>query len=158
MLLLLPLTGAYISDQVLSTITGMSITLFKFDFIKLDKYFEFIYSFYEYLAIGQSNASLSQIGINSGNVILNNFKLFIFFTLLILLHIWLLPCFVYWRKSSKVNWWTKLFNFIYKVMTFAIYVRLILQAYLLLLLSSISSIINLIMKLDKSRKLSILIV
>ena len=87
MLLLLPLTGAYISDQVLSTITGMSITLFKFDFIKLDKYFEFIYSFYEYLAISQSNASLSQIGINSGNVILNNFKLFIFFTLLIFLHI-----------------------------------------------------------------------
>ena len=139
MLLLLPLTGAYISDQVLSSITGMSITLFNFDFIKLDKYYEFINSFYEYFAIAQSNASLSQIGINSGNVILNNLKLFIFFALLILLHIWLLPCFAYWRKSSKVNWWTKLFNYIFKVMTFAIYVRLILQSYLLLLLSSISN-------------------
>ena len=141
MLLLLPLTGAYISDQVLFTITGMSMALFSFDFLKLEKISIFYYLF-DFLKIIQLNKNLTEIGINSGNTIINWFKLFCIIVIFILLQLVFIPINLKWRKSVKSKYWIKLNNFLFKFMTFSIYIRLLLQAYIMILLSSLSQIVD----------------
>ena len=141
MLLLLPLTGAYISDQVLFTITGMSMALFSFDFLKLEKISIFYYLF-DFLKINQLNSNLTKIGINSGNTIINWFKLFWMIGIFIFLHWVFIPINLKWRKSVKSKCWVKLNNFVFKFMTFSIYIRLLLQAYIMILLSSLSQIVD----------------
>ena len=54
--------GAYVSDGVFSLITGLNISLFDFNFIKIEE-ISFFKQFYSYLSIEQTNISLNRIGI-----------------------------------------------------------------------------------------------
>ena len=123
LLLLLPLTGAYISDQVLFTITGMSMALFSFDFLKLEKIPTFNYLF-DFLSIIQVNKNLEEIGIKSGNSLINLSKLFLIFVIL--------------RCNSILNYYIIIFIklFILYLITFLylflfVLIRLIFCIYLL---------------------------
>ena len=96
MLLLLPLAGSYLSNEVLYTITGMSMTLLNFSFLRLEKINVISYLF-EYLSIDQLNNNLLEIGIMSGNSLINWFKLFLLFIFLITIHLLFIPIFLKWK-------------------------------------------------------------
>ena len=62
LLLLLLVTGTFVSIGVFNMITGMKITMLNLNFINLE-YFSIFKSIYGYLSIDQSNDNLSKIGI-----------------------------------------------------------------------------------------------
>ena len=55
----------------------------------------------------------------------------------------LVPLFWVRRKLNKRKWCHKLTKFLYKMMIFAIYIRLILQSYIMILFSWVSQIVDL---------------
>ena len=139
MLLLIVISGVYLSDGVKATITGMGFSMLNFDFLKLEK-IDIFGAFINFFSFDQTNEGLSEIGVTSGNAFINVFKLLFLVFILIIIHILTIPIMLKWRNGKKDSlikkWGDKLFYFL----TFAIYVRLILQSYLIIVLSAISEI------------------
>ena len=70
MLLLLITCRIYLSDGVKTTIVGMSFTIFNFNFINFGNY-EIFNAFFNLLSFTQALQSLDEIGISSGNTLIN---------------------------------------------------------------------------------------
>ena len=90
LLLLILISGVYLSDGVKVTITGMGFSMCNFDFLKLEN-INIIGDIFNYLSFDQTNQSLNEIGIKSGNAFINISKLLFLFLLLVLIHILLYP-------------------------------------------------------------------
>ena len=139
MLLILMISGVYLSDGVKVTIVGMNFTMLNFNFIKLENLNFFKYLF-DIFSFAQQYQNLDEIGISSGNTFINIFKLMFLIIIFILLHIILYPIISKlrsWRRESKYK---IIGDKLFQIFTFSIYVRVIIQAFLVILLSAVSEI------------------
>ena len=146
LLLLLMITGAFIPEEVKTVITGFKILLFPSNFMLFDKinvYSSLINNF----DFGLSNSLLEPIGISSDSTVFNSSSIFLWILMISLFH---LVIFIFWKVSAKWRnegrWkWFKnlmitIINKIYVILTFAYYIRLILETNQYLLISSIYEI------------------
>ena len=115
----------------------MSFALFSFDFIGLLK-IPFIYEFYKWMIFQQNNDDLKDIGIQDGNTLINNIFFLALFLLFIIAHLPIVI--VYFFTKSKAGKCNKVFNIVYRFMTFTVYIRLIIENFQNLALSSMSEI------------------
>ena len=120
----------------------MSFGMFDFDFIKIEKIkiFEIIY---ECLAFEQPNTLLNNIGITSGSTFMNMFKSIMIVCILIWMHALITPAYYKCKSLDERNCWRKLWEKLFEIFTFSIYIRLFIQAFTIILLSSFSEIYEL---------------
>ena len=90
LLLLIIISGVYLSDGVKATITGMGYSMLNFDFLKFERV-DMFGNFINFITFDQTNESLTEIGITSGNSFVNVFKLMLLTITIIMIHILLIP-------------------------------------------------------------------
>ena len=103
---------------------------------------------FSYISYDQPNKHLYDIGVIYGSTLLNISKLIILFVLIICLHTIFAPIYTKCKKIYKNKCLRKFADKLYAILTFAIYVRLIIQSFLLVLFSSFSEIYEL--KVDRT--------
>ena len=86
MLMLLILTGAFISTTVKEYLSGMDFVLVNFDFIPLVD-ISLISDLYTWMKFGQKNENLKNIGVDDGSTAVNNISFFIIILILVVIHI-----------------------------------------------------------------------
>ena len=129
----------------------MKITFIDFNFINTEKII-ILKDIYSYLYFEQSNESLNNIEINSGSTFINLLKLFLTILLIILFHIVYLIIYWCWWKLKNKNKWRRTGEKLFNIFTFSIYIRIILQYYIIMLLSWFNEIHEL--KVNNSAKLT----
>ena len=137
LILLLPLTGAFIPSKVVQFISGMNFA------INIMSYANISYLYpqeLQKLSYDQSSSYLYLINIKDGSSIFNwlNFA----FPVLFLLWIHWLLLFIKWiiRRVNERRWIKRLVLKLIEWFTFAIYIRMIFQYYLFLLIASLSEL------------------
>ena len=135
-------SGVYLSDGVFSVITGMSFGMFDFNFIKIEKIkiFEIIY---KCLAFEQPNTLLNNIGITSGSTFMNMLKSILVVCIFIWMHALIMWAYYKCKSMDDRNCWRKFWEKLFEIFTFSIYIRLFIQAFIIILLSSFSEIYEL---------------
>jgi hypothetical protein len=86
LLMLLPLTGAFIPKDIIDFFVGMSFSNFNFDFIPVDKIPIFSHIF-EKLGYDHDSEYLKDIGVESGSTLVNNLSLIFIYILLAFCHL-----------------------------------------------------------------------
>jgi hypothetical protein len=86
LLMLLPLTGAFIPKDIIDFLVGMSFSNFNFDFISVDKIPIFSH-ISEKLGHDHDNEYLKDIGVESGSTLVNNLSLIFIYILLAFCHL-----------------------------------------------------------------------
>ena len=137
MYLLLPLLGAHIHDNVVQFIVGMDFAMFSFNFLPTYKLFGFKHA-NSYLSIAQDQEYLESIGLESKSAIVNNLQMALVVCLLIILHLLYLPIHKY--LSKKEGFFGRLAAKLFTFFTFSVYIRMVIEAVLLLSLSSCNEI------------------
>ena len=132
------ISGAYLSEGVLELIVGMKIVLLNFNFTFIDGIRLIENKMYSYMSFDQPNKLLYDIGVIYGSTLVNISKLIIVIALIIFLHIIFVLIYNKCKKIDKSKCSRKFADKLYALMAFAIYVRLIIQSFLLILFSSFS--------------------
>ena len=139
LLLLLPMIPKYLPSDALLFIMGMDFTMFSFDFIPFDR-LPMVSSISEWLDYDQDEQYLTGIGMRSGSAVINQIKLLCLVCFVAFLHICYFPVYKLADSLEETNKCRKLTTKIFKFLTFAVYIRLMLEAYLFALLSIVSEI------------------
>jgi hypothetical protein len=141
--------------NVIDFISGVKIALLSYSFFPLSVYtFLPIMQFFdvdELKYYSEENEYLSDIGVESKSSMVNNFKLLLILLCISTFHLLYLPLYIYLLKERK-GVIGDLAKRIMELLTFTIYIRVILEAILLLSLTSISEIYN--FKLTSFEKIS----
>ena len=151
MLLLIPLIGAFVHKDVVDFIKGIDFSSLSFEIINSRSWpmFHNIYSFFEWK---ETNSYLNDIELRYWSTILNVLASNLIDGCLAWIHL----CFVLfhlWCRSYQ-NWFQRFVLKIFYIFTFSIYIRKILESYLLFSISSIKEIYNLNSE-SKSRTISL---
>ena len=103
-LMLLMLTGAYLTNDIVKFITGMDFTLMSFQFLN-SKEISILKPIIDYLHYKQKDESLNEIGIESSSTLINDLSLILAAILLffIVLAIRLIKFLIFDRKKIKKN-------------------------------------------------------
>ena len=130
-------SGAYVTDGVFKLITGMGFTLLNFDFIKIEKanLFEEIY---QNLAFDQTNGVLSNIGITSGSTYINMSKASLLILFIFVINLIFLPFYIKWKHFEDRDLLKRIGVVLFRLFTFSIYIRYIIEAFIVIWLSSFS--------------------
>jgi hypothetical protein len=137
--ILLPMLGAYIPPKILQIILGTSFAMFSFSFIPLEK-IPLINDLFNFIDYDQSDDYFDEIGLTSGSAILNHIALLLIFCVFILYHLSLLPCYQTSKQLSEKHCFRIIVKFLFNIMTFSLYVILIIESYLIVWLSTISEL------------------
>ena len=135
MLMLLILTGAFIPETVRQYMSGMDFVFLNFDFIPFIKIYP-ISDLFLWMKFGQNNGNLKDVGVDDGSTLINNIAFLIILLIFIFLHIPL--ALVNIKTRSNHGKCSKVIKIACKVMTFTVYIRLIMENYQYMLLCSIS--------------------
>jgi succinate dehydrogenase hydrophobic anchor subunit len=137
MVLLLNLLGANLHIDIKNYIEGFEFTNFSFSFIQIQN-INFIGSFYDSFSWEEDDEDYELIGIEYKCTVINHFQVFLLLVILILFHIWIVIFHKKFNDSSKRSgrWMKKL----YDMWTFTIYLRVLIEGFLFLYLSSLSEI------------------
>ena len=133
MMLLLPLTGAYIHPYVIQYIKGVDFSILNFSISDYTGSLQKI-NFMTYFDCTQQNDYLNDIGLQSWSTIIN-ISLSVFFDIWIMIVHISLYLFYLWVKSNR-NCLSKFVFNLLKVMTFSIYIRKLLESFLLFSIST----------------------
>jgi hypothetical protein len=140
--LLLLLFGVYIPVEINNFLSSNSIFSLNFDLPFL-KYIPYLGDMLTYLDISLNNSTLERFGVSSGSSLINILFQIAIFLLIFLLHLLLIPL-KYCDSAKGTTKTSRLIRqvgkWIWKLLTFAIYVRILIQAYEFLALISISGI------------------
>jgi hypothetical protein len=138
LLMLLPLTDVYMPKEIEDYLSGMSFTSFNFDFLPLSSIPKFK-GIFEYFGFEQNDQYLQGMGIEYGSAFLNQISLFAMMCAFLLIHsiIMLLYNLVKHDDSTKKY---KVMSKLVDIFTFAIYYRTLVEAYQIMLLSSLLEI------------------
>ncbi|CAI2381543.1 unnamed protein product [Moneuplotes crassus] len=138
---LLPLVPDYFSPKVLDILSGMGFAMFSFDFIKF-KDLPFVEDLTEWVKYPQSDEYLNSLGMRSGSSVVNYLSLL---AILILVGVINFGIFVCKRctENSKHTRCKTFFNKLFKLLTFNIYIRIFMQAFVFTTLSIFSELYNL---------------
>ena len=133
------LVGWYISPEVQDYINEFQFSSFSFSFIP---YFNvpYIDKAYNFFWTTQTYSDLKNVGLDWGSTIANEFSLFVNLFWVILLNIAFLmirKCLIH---KAKKEWIIKIFNVVSKTFLLAIYIRLVIEAYLYFLMSGVSEV------------------
>ena len=135
LMMLLPLTGAFMPKSILDYLSGMTFVNFNFDFIPVH-WIPMVNPLFEEYGYEHNNSYLKEVGVESGNTFINNFQLLLTFTMLISLH---LMWSIFYKCTEKVDenkWSRKLAVKLMELFMLAIYLRTLVQSHQVLLLSS----------------------
>jgi hypothetical protein len=139
MLLLLPLIGAYIPLEIIHFIVGMDFALFSFDFIPFTEA-PGISHLASFLNVGQRNEYLETIGLESESSLMNNMSILLTIILTILLHGVIYLCYRRVKDVSDPKWYHQLTTKTFEAFNLSVYIRMILEAFLFISISSFSEI------------------
>jgi hypothetical protein len=135
LLLLLPLIGAYLPTDVYDFIVSMSFSLFNFGFLQTEERTNLDYII-NYVDFEQNNEYLEDIGIGSGNSVVNIMSLMTIAILLPIEH--LVIYFIHWlyNKAEEPEQLClyKLCTKVYSFFMLDIYVRFLYEIFLFLML------------------------
>ena len=143
---ILLLTGAFIPKDIEGIITGMKILLNPFSYFQsiCDGDSNFLSNIFNF---GLRESNLDKLGIKSDSTIVNIYSFILSLVVLWFFHIWVTLFQKIWWKESKSNFWSSILNlihFILKkimiVLTFAMYIRMILITSQYILLSWIAEV------------------
>ena len=143
LILLLLLTKSNIPKSIVDYLAGLKATTWSFNFIP----FKDIPGFgilVNNLDSKSKKKELSYFGVISGSTFANNFSLMWILMIIVVIHsiFMILNTFVRKRMKSKKKW-TKWMEKVYQFFTFSCYIRLFLEAYIFLLLTSFSELYQL---------------
>ena len=138
LLFLIVVSGAYLSEGVLELIIGMKIVLLNFNITFIDGIRLTENKVFNYISYDQPNKHLYDIGIIYGSTFLNISKLIIGIVFTICWHTIFALIYNKCKKIDKNKCSRKFADKLYALMAFAIYVRLIIQSFLLIVFSSFS--------------------
>ena len=99
------------------------------------KRFNIFQRIYSYFAFDQTNVYLFKIGLIYGSSVLWLSKLILIISILVLFHLAFLPMHYAWKKLDQRNICARIGKRLYSILTFNIYVRIVIQAYITILLS-----------------------
>ena len=139
MYMLLLTLNAFIHQDVVDYLNGMKIVTFSFDFIDLSNV-PILNKISDYLDINQNPEYLSSIGLEYQSAILNNLKLFFVILLIIAWHLWYWLLYLLLKRWK--GWIERISTKILRLLTFTLYIRIIIESYFLLFISSFSEIFN----------------
>ena len=123
LLLLLPLTGAFMDPEVVKYFQKLSFVSFNFNFIPIKK-LPFVTWLHDTIGYNQENEYFENIGISNGSTLINILSLTLVIWLLILCHLLILltkKCAN--RDAEKWKRTLKLANKLHNLFTFSIYIR-----------------------------------
>jgi hypothetical protein len=139
MFILLPMIGAYMPPRVIQVLLGMNISMFSFSFIPLEK-IPLISELINFIDYDQNDEYFDTIGLTSGSALLNSMGLMLVFGLFTLYHLSLLPCYHSSKQLNEKNWFRIIVRIAFNMMTFSFYVIFVLEAYLVMCLSTVSEL------------------
>ncbi|CAI2381608.1 unnamed protein product [Moneuplotes crassus] len=137
---LLPLVPDYFSPKVLDILSGMGFTMFSFDFIKF-KDLPFVEGLTKWVSYPQSDEYLNSLGMRSGSSIVNYLSLMVIIILVGIINFGIFMC-KRCTENSKHTKRKKFFDKLFKLLTFNIYIRIFMQAFLFITLSIFSELYN----------------
>ena len=140
LILLLLLTNSNIPKAIINYLTGMKATTCSLNFIPFKDLpgFSYLVGWFDYSI---NNQSLNYFGVFSGSTFVNIFALIWAVILIGVAHIWYLCLFkrlLTWCEERPTC--IKYLNKVYQLLTFTIYIRLILEANIFIMLTSLSEI------------------
>ncbi|CAI2369416.1 unnamed protein product [Moneuplotes crassus] len=138
---LLPLVPDYFSLKVLDILSGMGFAMFSFDFIKF-KDLPFVEGLTNWVSYPQSDGYLNSLGMRSGSSVVNYLSLFAILILVGVINFGIFVCKIC-TENSKHTRCKKFFNKLFKLLTFNIYIRIFMQAFVFTTLSIFSELYNL---------------
>jgi cysteine-rich repeat protein len=97
--LLLPMINAFVPTNIINVIIGMSVSLFSFDFIPIEKV-SFLEDILEKLNYEQASDYLNLIGFESGSTLVNIKGTILVLLLIIFIHFLIIPCYLYSRRGK----------------------------------------------------------
>ena len=155
-LMLLLLTGAYFPKTLTDYLSGLNFTLFSFNFVPVlnPSYGKEAKSWIDY---DVDNDYLETIGLNSDSTLINNFNTLLIFILIISIH--LAFGVLYRCLFPKLNGHPKLIkiaNWVFKLLTLNIYIRIMVESNQFWLITSIYEI-NLAQIYSANRLVSLII-
>ena len=135
-LILLPLMIDNFNSKVRDYILSMDFALFSFDFISLNGLIP--HDSKKALNFDQQNEYLGIMGLESGSALKNNFGLLLMITILAFFHLFLWP--LYCKFKHRRSRLAKLVKYLWYFMTLTIYIRLFIEAFIIICLSNIFEI------------------
>ena len=133
--MLIPLTGAYIHKNILDYIQGFEFAVLNLKFINFKQVLMFKYPA-EYYDFETDDEYLSSIGIEYQSTIRNMMSMMLIFSILLFIHLVIVfPVYSCSLQHSKTSKCRKFSKFMLLLFTFAIYIRIILESYQLLVMS-----------------------
>lgn len=137
LIMLIPLTGVYASSKVVEIFDAMDPVLLSAYHYKCDD-FSVSQSLLEECGYSQTNPVLNFIGLESGSTVINIYIILLLFIILVMFHLILAP--IYCCVKNGDGWCAKATTWFIEGMSFTVYIRLILEAYILFMLASVSEI------------------
>ena len=140
LILLILLSGAFIPDLIVDYLTSMKATTCSFNFIPFKEIpgVEIAVGWFDY---EQTDQGLKYFGIFSSSAFVNNFSLFCLILIIVVLDFSILWCYKDCQVSpERRKMCHKVYQKVYEIFTLTIYIRLLLESYQFLLLSSWSEI------------------
>ncbi|CAI2376836.1 unnamed protein product [Moneuplotes crassus] len=134
-LMLMPLTGSFFPSDVIMLLTGMDFTLISFSFIPIPR-IPGIREFLDLYDFEQRDEYIYEMDIKSGSTFVNTFNLLAVCCIFCCGHL-LIAAFKYiLGKERSSRWYSKLIIWVYDIMTCTFYVRISIEAFFLLVVSS----------------------
>ena len=140
MLLLIPLIGAFVHKDVVDFTKGLDFSSLSFEFIN-SRSWSMLHNIYNFFEWKEANSYLNDIELKDWSTMLNILTSNIIDVCLILIHLWFALIYLWCRTYQ--NWFQRFVLKIFYIFTFSIYIRKILESYLLFSISSIKEIYSL---------------
>jgi hypothetical protein len=135
--LLIPLVGAYIHKDVLAFLEGFNFSMISFSFLSLDS-IPIIKNILSLFPGAPNSPYMQSIGLEYESTIRNIMGTMLLILILLLLHILIaIPLQIYARKYDEDSKFRRFSKFLFLFFTFAIYIRVILESYLIVCLSCV---------------------
>jgi len=142
-LMMLMLTGAYVPPQIEAYLSGQTFASFNFEFIPLNSIIDIKYNPIGIMDYNHTNEKLKAIGIESGSAFVNNSGLLFSIFIFMIFHL-LFCCTPQWKEkegeSKKRKWMRRFRRKTNETLKWGVYLRLIIEAYLLLLIGTLAEL------------------
>jgi hypothetical protein len=134
--LLMPLTDAYFPQEVITFLTSIDFTMFSFSFLPI-KNLPLVNTLFELIDFDQTDSYYDQIGLESGSTFINHYTLFVVYGAIGIAHVTMYFVNRNAKKVKNQTWIHRAIQKTFDFMTFNIYIRMFIEAYLLILVSSL---------------------
>ena len=138
-MLLLPLTEAFIPEDVINYFTGNNFINFNYNFVPIVDS-PISRDFTDYFGNDQNNDSLQNLGAEYKRSILNHISLLTLIAFVIFIHALSFVPKLWLKKSDSDRWYYKAYSKWMSFLTFAVYVRLLVEALQAMFVSSLSEL------------------